>query len=152
MQRERSWLSLVGYCLVSVFGAALALALIIAGGSVALANHQSGEEAQNDAVQNPAPPVLSSETPKPADLTTFSGLVTDSYCGARHMRRSNLAPTECAAACIRSGASFVLINGDHRYNLTGSEASLSKFLGTRASVTGIQQGDKIVVHSAGPEF
>lgn len=152
MKQNRFWLLLVAYCLITVVGVGLAFALILAGGSVALASHQSGDETQNDAVPNPAPQILPSESPKPADLTTFSGLVTDSRCGARHMRHSNLTPTECAAACIRSGASFVLVDGDHRYNLNGSEASLGKLLGTRASITGIQQGDKILVHSAGPEF
>jgi hypothetical protein len=128
-----------------VFAAALIFAVIIAGASVALASHQiSGESEPAESNANPAP--------APADLTSFSGMITDSYCGARHVRYPNLSPTDCAAACIRNGATYVLVDGDHRYKLTGSEDALSKILGTRASVTGTLQGDTISVRSAGPTF
>jgi hypothetical protein len=151
VKSDRSWMSLVGFCLVTVFGAALAFAVIVAGGSAALAGHQSPSEMQNDEPQDRAPAAKSPRL-EPADMTTFSGLVTDSYCGARHLRHTRLTPTECAATCIRSGASFVLVDGDHRYHLNGAEQSLSKLLGTRASVTGTRQGDTIMVSSAGPGF
>lgn len=156
MKQNKSWFSLIGYCLATVFGTALAFALILAGGSVALASHQNEEETQgatpNQATQKPAPQVSEAPSVRPADVTTFSGLVTDSYCGARHRRRSNLTSTECAATCIRAGASPVLIDGEHIYHLSGAQQSLSKFLGTRARITGTRQGDTITVTSAGPAF
>ena len=152
MKHNRSWLSLIGYCLMTAVGAALAFALIMAGGSVALASRQEAQENQKETV--PAAPQVANDTPAPqaVDLTTFTGLVTDSYCGARHLRHSNLSPAECAATCIRGGASFVLVDGDHTYHLNGSEESLGKLLGTRASVTGTRDGDTIRVSSAGPMF
>ena len=147
MKNNRSWISLLGFCLLTALGAALAFALVVAGASVALASHESSEPAQNSEQvqdQQPAPPH--------SELTTFNGMITDSICGARHRRYPNLTPTECAAACIRSGAHYVLVDGDHRYILSGSNQSLEKLLGTRANVTGTLDGDTITVNSAAPMF
>jgi len=145
---NRSWISLVGYCLITVLAAALAFAVIVAGASVALASHQSDNDAQSSssAVQETSPPA----SPERPAMATFTGMITDSYCGARHMRHTNLTPAECAASCIRSGASYVLVDGDRRYRLSGDRRSLSKLLGTRASISGTLQGDTIVVNSAAP--
>lgn len=147
MKINRSWISLVGYCLITVLAAALAFAVIVAGASVALASHQSDDDAQasSPAVQNDS----AATQDRPA-MSSFNGMITDSYCGARHMRYTNLTPAQCAATCIRSGASYVLVDGDRRYKLSGGTRSLGKFLGTRASVSGTLQGDTILVNSAGP--
>jgi hypothetical protein len=142
LKHNRSWLSLVAYCLVTTLGAALVFAVIVAGGSVALASHQNPEAAQDN-----APTV-----PQHSDLETFTGMVTDSHCGARHLRHTNLAPAECAAVCIRKGAAYILVNGHHRYILSGDEPSLKKLLGTRATVTGRLEGDTIQVNSSGPSL
>jgi hypothetical protein len=168
VRHNRSWISLVSYCLVTVSGAALVFAIIVAGGSVALASHQSeaAEEIQQDAAapQNPAdlktagaPQHSDQQDQSPAepqrpDVTSFSGLITDSYCGARHQRHSNLTPEDCARLCIRNGASYVLVNGHHRYHLSGNKESLNKLLGTRATVTGTLDGDTIEVSSVGPQM
>jgi len=168
--KHRSIISLVSYCLMTAIGAALVFAIIVAGGSVALANHQSAntEELQEDAavpqnsvkVQSSAAPTrLNSDQqdqapgePQHPELASFSGLVTDSSCGARHQRHSKLTPEGCARACIRNGATYVLVNGHHRYNLSGNEESLNKLLGTRATVTGKLQGETISVSPAGPQL
>lgn len=169
MKHKRSWISLVGYCLMTAFGAALVFAIIVAGGSVALASHQTAsvEEMQNNLsavpqsssemqtvaqVQPSGQPTEAPAVPQHSDLATFSGLVTDSYCGARHQRHSNLRPEDCARMCLRNGAAYVLVDGDHRYKLSGSEDSLSKLLGTRASITGTRQGETISVSAAGPQL
>jgi hypothetical protein len=159
----RSVISLVSYCLMTAFGAALVFAIIVAGGSVALASHQnaSAEELREDAApqntgeiqtkaagqtsdQQNQPPV----DPQHSEMSSFSGLITDSYCKARHQRHSNMTPEDCARVCIRNGATYVLVNGHHHYVLTGNEESLNKLLGTRATVIGVQQGDTISVSSA----
>ena len=164
MKHKRSWISLVGYCLMTAFGAALVFAIIVAGGSVALANHQSAsaEEVLDNASAVPQNATAARQqsdrqdeapaAPQHSDLASFSGLVTDSICRARHQRHSNLTPENCARTCIRNGATFVLVNGDHRYNLSGSEESLNKLLGTRATVIGTLQGETISVNSASPQF
>lgn len=166
--KHRSIISLVSYCLMTAVGAALVFAIIVAGGSVALASHQSAtaEELQEDAAASQTFAQLQNNTtqqhsdqqdqapsdPQHSDVSNFSGLITDSYCGARHQRHSNLTPEDCARVCIRNGATYVLVNGHHRYNLSGDEESLNKFLGTRATISGTLQGDTISVSSAGPQL
>lgn len=169
MKHNRSWISLVSYCLMTAIGAALVFAIIVAGGSVALASHQSAgvEELQGDGavlqnsaeLRNNARAQQHSDLqeqapagPQHPDLSSYSGLITDSHCGARHQRHSNLTPEDCARACIRNGAPYVLINGQHRYNLSGNEESLNRLLGTRATVTGTLQGETISVNSVGPQL
>jgi len=164
--KHRSIISLVSYCLMTTVGAALVFAIIVAGGSVALASHQSAraEQIQEDAAVPQTPAALQNNStpqhsdqqnqadPQHSDLSSFSGLITDSYCGARHQRHSNLTPEDCARACIRNSATYVLVNGHRRYKLSGNEESLNKLLGTRATVTGTLQGEIISVTSAGPQL
>jgi len=171
VEHKKSWLSLVSYCLMTALAAALVFAIIVAGGSVALASHRSAsaeqiqEEApaipQNSAVmQNSAPAVpqhsdqqdQAPAAPQHSDLTTFTGLVTDSRCGARHQRHSGMTPEDCARDCIRNGGTYILVNGDHRYILSGGEESLNKLLGTRATIVGTLDGGTISVTSAGPQL
>jgi len=148
VKTNRPWISLILFCFAAVFAAALAFAAVVAGGSFALVRNQNSDARPSHAGQ-PAPPNPGRSGPNP---TIFNGLVTDSYCGARHRRYPNLAPAECAAACIRDGATYVLVNGDRRYKLTGSTDALQKFLGTRANVRGRLRGDTVWVDSAGPPF
>jgi hypothetical protein len=139
---------LILFCFTAVLAAALAFAAIVAGASFALVRHRTPDApGAREQQANPNP-----TGPKEENHATFSGLVTDSYCGARHRRYRNLSPTQCAAACMRDGATLVLVNGDHLYKLTGSEEALTKLLGTRANVTGTLQGDTILVDSAAPLF
>lgn len=148
MEYHRSWISLVGYCLATTLVAALVLAVILAGGSVALASHQSADAGPEPQDTHSAGPL----TPAPHSGTKFSGMITDSHCGARHMRNSHQNSAECARACFRRGASYVLIDGDRRYTLIGSESALGKLAGERANVFGAIQGDTIIVDAAEPLF
>ena len=86
------------------------------------------------------------------ETTTVSGVVTDSHCGARHAMNSGKSTAECTQACIRKGASYVLVDGEHRYTLTGGEEMLGKLAGTRVNIIGTRQGDTILVNSAAPVF
>lgn len=148
MEHRRSWISLLGYCLAVVAAAAIVFAIIIAGASVALASHQS---ATGDASADDSRPAAPLSEAHPA-ATTFSGMITDSHCGARHMRNSRQNAAECARACFRRGASYVLVDGDRRYTLVGGEGTLSKLAGERANVTGTRQGDTILVDAAVSPF
>jgi len=142
VRRHRTWFSLLSYCVLTALAAALAFALIVAGGSMALASHQQAdvEEAQS----------LDQGTRAPQLGTTFTGMITDSHCGARHMRKSNMTSTECARACYRKGASYLLVDGSRRFTLIGGESALDKVVGQRASVIGTRQGDTIIVDSVMP--
>jgi hypothetical protein len=141
VNKERSWISLIGFCMGAVLLASLALAAILGGASVALANH--GPDGIPEEGREVAP-----ATPGPGAGTTFTGMVTDSHCGARHMRTSHQNAAECARACFRRGASYVLVDGDRRYTLVGGEATLSKLVGERVNIVGTRQGDAILVNSA----
>lgn len=142
MKKQRTWFSLLSFCIVTALGASLAFALIIAGGSVALASHQGAvaEETQEISPDNSAQHAV----------TTFTGLITDSHCGARHMRKSNQNSVDCARACYRKGASYMLVDGNRRYTLIGGEDALNRLIGERAKVTGSLQDGVILVDSAAP--
>ncbi|HZP17332.1 MAG TPA: hypothetical protein VFB00_05170, partial [Terriglobales bacterium] len=97
MKNNRSWLSLLGFCFVAALGSALAFAAIVAGGSVALASHQN--EVSEGSVEN----ATAAPTMEKSSDRTFSGMITDSHCGARHMRNSYQNSAECARGCFRKG-------------------------------------------------
>ena len=152
MKHHRQWISLIGFCLATVVAIAIGLAIVIAGASVALASHQNdqNEQSQSDSPQTAAATTV---TPTPAQSgTLFTGMITDSHCGARHMRNSHMNSTECVRACYRKGASYVLIDGEKRYVLIGGDGQVSKLAGERANVTGTRQGDSILVDSAASIF
>ena len=142
MKSQGSWISLLGFCVGAVVAASLGFATIVAGASVALASHQSDSLAAGEVTQ------VEPATPAPQAGTIFTGMVTDSHCGARHIRNSHQNSSECARMCFRRGASYVLVDGEHRYTLVGGEAELSKLAGERANVTGTRQGNAILVNSA----
>jgi hypothetical protein len=139
-------ISLIGFCLIAALGAALAFATIVAGGAVALASDQNSEAPQRD---SPITQESATLAPNPV-AATFNGMITDSLCGARHLRRSHQNSAECARTCVRKGARYVLVDGNRRYQLTGGDDVLDKFAGQRATVTGTRQGNAIAVNSADP--
>lgn len=142
MNHNRSWISLLGFCVLTAVAAALALGAIFAGASVALASHT----AENSAEAQTAVPATSSTH----SSNRFTGLITDSRCGARHKRNSGLSATECARACVRMGASYTLVDGDRSYVLIGGDSALKSLAGQRAYVNGSLEGDAILVDSASP--
>jgi len=142
VKHHRPAISLIGFCVMAALGAAFALAFIVAGGAVALASHQ-------DAQQQPKNPSITQAPLVPSPVAaTFNGMITDSYCGARHRKSSHQNSADCARACVREGATYVLVDGDRRFRLTGGNDVLDKLAGQRASVTGTRQGDTISVNSA----
>ena len=142
MPGKKSCVSLIGYCLLATLAAALVFALIMAGGSAALASRQQAGD-------NESSTQLASAT---AELQNFEGMVTDSSCGARHLRNSSRSPAECARFCVRGGAEYVLVDGERRYRLEGDRDLLEHLVGTRVSLRGMRQGETISVRSAGPVF
>ena len=145
MKHRRTWISLLGFCLLAAMGAALALAMIFAGGAVALAGHRA-EAAQ---VGESAPSSLPSDHPS---STRFTGMITCSRCRARHMRNSRMTAEECARACVRAGAVYILVDGDRSHILIGESEEVSKFAGQRANIMGTLQNGAILVDSTSPLF
>ncbi len=146
VEKHRSWISLLGYCVATVLTASLAFASIVAGASLGFASG-GGAKAAGDDFRDIATATLPPETG-----TTFTGTVTDSHCSVHHMRMPSQNASECARDCFRRGASYVLVDRERRYRLVGGEQSLNKLAGERVTVTGTRQGDAILVGSAAPVF
>ena len=132
-QRNRSWLQLIGYCTIAALGAALGLALLFAGASVAFA---SGE-----------PPQISVSGAE----ASFTGMVTDEHCGAKHDRYPGKSASECARLCAVNGAKYVMLDGEKVYTLAGKDLALDKLAGQRATVVGTLDGTVITVSSVSAE-
>jgi hypothetical protein len=87
-----------------------------------------------------------------AGKQSFTGEVSDSMCGAKHMMPGNKA--ECAHGCVKKGAKYALVVGEKVYTLDTSDQStldkLDKLAGEKAKVTGTANGDTIEVASVAP--
>ena len=87
---------------------------------------------------------LAAAQPPKAKKQSWSGVVTDSMCGAKHMM-ANAA--DCTRACVKQGSSYALLVGDQVYTLKGHEAEVDKLASQKATVTGTLDGTTIQVAS-----
>jgi hypothetical protein len=81
---------------------------------------------------------------------SFTGEVSDSMCGAKHMMGS---AAECTRACVQKGSKYALVVGDKVYALDADKANqdkLDKLAGQKATVMGKAEGDNISVSSVAP--
>ena len=136
-RQNRSGLALITFCVASALVAALGLAILIASATVALAIAQSLK----------LPSSHPNQQVNPSPEQSFSGVVTDSRCGARHAKNSGKSPAECARACIRDGMQYTLVDGEKVYALHGQMADLDSLAGQRTTVVGILDGSTIQVSS-----
>jgi hypothetical protein len=81
-----------------------------------------------------------------AKMETFTGEISDTMCGTKHMMASR---AECTRACVQKGSSYALVAGDKIYTLkTDDKATLdqlSSLAGEKAKVTGTAHADTIEV-------
>ena len=86
---------------------------------------------------------------KSSSQQTFTGLVSDSMCGAKHMMPGDAVG--CAHACLKQGSKYALVVGDKVYTLETSDKSatdeLDKLIGQKAKISGTVDGDTIQVSS-----
>ena len=77
---------------------------------------------------------------------TFTGEVSDSMCGAKHMMENK---ADCTRACVSKGSNYALVVGDKVYKLNTSDKAaldqLNTLAGENAKVTGTATGDTIEV-------
>ena len=150
-KHQRSWLSLVTFCAVTVLIVAFGSAVLLAGASMAFAvarpaaveNANDDPELLPESAHPPSAPAIDSEGN--AARTTFPGMITDSRCGARHRRNSGKTSAECARACVRNGARYVLVDGEKIYALAGDSPQLEKLAGERVNLSGTLKDDTITV-------
>jgi hypothetical protein len=83
-----------------------------------------------------------------ADAQSFTGVVSDTMCGAKHAMAGDAAA--CAKGCVEHGGSYALVVGDKVYTLDGDKEELGKYAGKSVTVTGAPDGDKIKVASVKP--
>lgn len=91
-----------------------------------------------------------SQAPDTAETGEYSGMITDSVCGARHVKHPEMNSANCTRECVRTGAKYTLIDGENVYTLRGNFSDLSQFAGQRAKVTGSLNGDTIQVTAINP--
>jgi hypothetical protein len=86
-----------------------------------------------------------------AKAQTFTGEVSDSMCGAKHMMENK---ADCTRACISKGSNYALVVGDKVYTLQTSDKAaldqLNSLAGENAKVTGTATGDTIEVSKVAP--
>lgn len=78
---------------------------------------------------------------------TYTGEVSDSMCGAKHMTSNH---AECTHACVKQGSKYALVVGDKVYTLQAEDkdlATLDRLAGEKAKVTGTLDGDTLKVSS-----
>jgi uncharacterized low-complexity protein len=130
--QKGSWFGVVTFCSLMSLAAALVMAVVFAGGAAAFATSDPQQVQKSDVVAE----------------KSFSGMITDSQCGARHDQSTGKRPADCARMCVRNGSKYVLVNGDQKNILEGNEVQLDHLAGQRATVTGTLNGDTIKVSSA----
>jgi len=79
-----------------------------------------------------------------AQQQSFTGVLTDSMCGATHMAKDK-TPAECTRMCVKDGMKYALAADKKLYTLEGHEAELSKLAGQRVTVKGTLKGDTLSV-------
>jgi hypothetical protein len=90
----------------------------------------------------------SKEKPPAAKARAWTGLVTDSTCGAKHTMIPGATDAECTRGCVAKGAKYALEVGRTLYTLDGGpQDKLNQLAGSRAKVTGNLNGDTIQVVS-----
>jgi hypothetical protein len=125
--KHDSWIRLIAFCFTSTLTAGMALAVIMAAGSLIL----GGET------------VAAAQNSERAPSRIYSGVITDSFCGARHAKYPNLNAAECTRICVQKGAKYMMVNGDVSYLLEGNIADLNGLAGQRVEARGRLEGDTI---------
>ena len=79
-----------------------------------------------------------------AQQQSFTGVVTDSMCGATHMAKDK-TPAECTQMCVKDGMKYALAVEKKVYTLEGHEAELAKLAGQKVTAKGTLKGDTLSV-------
>jgi len=143
VKKNRSWFALVTFCATTSLAAAIGLAIVFSGATIAFAGADTSEVASSKNAVGSVHTQVADSVPG----RTFSGMITDDRCGARHQRNSDKSPSECARMCVRNGSKYMLVDGDKKYTLDGNADGLDKLAGQRASIVGTLDGNTIRVSS-----
>jgi len=108
-------------------------------------------------MNNPSPPARKTSNPvnnreHNSPRRTFTGIVSDSFCGNHHYMLSGATDTECARYCIAHQGTYVLLVGDRLYMLQNQPGHvLDALAGKKARITGALVGEDVLeVDSVSP--
>jgi hypothetical protein len=142
-----SWFRCLAIAAPTALIAAMAIAALVGDATVRSDSGQTNEPRLADpglaGGLSGGPP----ETSRPVSIETFSGVITDDHCAARHDMWSGMSASECSRVCVRRDANYVLVDGDKSYRLEGNANELGIFSGTRVELTGSLAGNRIQVSS-----
>lgn len=86
--------------------------------------------------------------------TTYTGVVSDDMCGAKHTMMPGGSDADCTRMCVKGGSAYALVVGQKAYTLATSDkqqvATLDKYAGKRVVVKGTLSGETLKVHSVAP--
>ena len=77
---------------------------------------------------------------------SFTGVVSDSHCGAKHAAASEAAAT-CVGKCVSGGAKYVLVSKGKVYQLDPQDKVGSGLAGKAVKVMGTANEDTITITS-----
>lgn len=77
---------------------------------------------------------------------TFTGVLSDSMCGAKHMVPGK-TDADCTQICVKAKAKYALVAGDKVYVLAGSLDAAPSLAGKHVEITGEKSGNTITVNS-----
>lgn len=80
---------------------------------------------------------------------SFTGVLSDSMCGAKHMIPGK-TDAECTRECVKANSKYALVVDKKVYTLAGSLDGAPPLAGKRVQVTGEKSGDTITVKSISP--
>lgn len=66
---------------------------------------------------------------------TFTGVITDTMCGASHDMMKGHPASECVQMCVKGQSSYALYDGKNVFNLSDQKTP-AKFAAQRVKVTG----------------
>lgn len=80
---------------------------------------------------------------------TWTGKISDSKCGAKHMADEHgkrMTARECTEACVKNGAKYVFASKGKVYQIENQDdADLTLHAGHTVKLTGEMKGDSITV-------
>jgi hypothetical protein len=137
LNKRPSWFTLITFSATPALAVALCSAVLFTSAAVAFSPANGGPPAATQA--------------STIARRIFTGLVTDDHCEARHDMDSGKSTMECTQMCVRNGSKYVLVEGDKKYNLAGSESDFDGMAGQRVKVVGSLDGNTIKVGSISPD-
>ena len=70
-----------------------------------------------------------------AGKSTFTGIITDTMCGADHSMMNTKPDAKCVRECAKAGSKYALLTGGKVYTLSDQQTP-AKFAGQRVKITG----------------